>query len=164
MLADEAVGRVNSIRRRLGRVVEYLDGRGRLRAERRAGRVREDDVESPPLKVAARQESPEARQSEKVKAEVARRGTGKKARVTVGLRDRSLVKGYISSAGEDDFVVADPKTGRETKIAYGEVSRVSGRGMSKGAKIGLIVGIGAGVTALAFGLAIKDSLEDFGRQ
>jgi len=117
-----------------------------------------------PLRVHARQDASDVRQNEKVKASVAKRGTGEKARVTVELRDRRKVKGYISSAGENDFAVTDPKTGQETRLAYKEVSRVSGRGMSKGAKIGLIVGIGAGVTALAFGLAIKDSLEDFGRQ
>ena len=117
-----------------------------------------------PVKVDARQEGAEARQSEKVKESVAKRGTGQKARVTVELRDRSKVRGYISSAGEDDFVVTDQKTGQETRVAYGEVSRLSGRGMSKGAKIGLIIGIGVGVTALAFGLAIKDGLEGFGRQ
>lgn len=117
-----------------------------------------------PVKVDARRQASEARQSEKVKAGVAKRGTGEKARVTVELRDHSKVKGYISSAGSDDFVITDPKTGQESRLAYSEVRRVSGRGMSKGAKIGLIVAIGAGVTALAFGLAIKDGLEDFGRQ
>jgi hypothetical protein len=117
-----------------------------------------------PVRAHARQDAPDARQSEKVKASVAKRGTGEKARVMVELRDNRKVKGYISSAGADDFVVTDPKTGQETRLAYGQVSRVGGRGMSKGAKIGLIVGIGAGVTALAFGLAVKDSLDDFGRQ
>ncbi len=105
-----------------------------------------------------------AGQAAKVKAGVAKRGTGEKARVTVELRDRRKVRGYISSAGEDDFVVTDPKTGQETKVAYDEVGRVSGRGMSKGAKIGLIVGIGAGVAVLAFGLAVRESLDNFGRQ
>ena len=116
-----------------------------------------------PVRVEARQDASDARQSDKVKASVTKRGTGEKARVTVELRDRRKVKGYVSAAGEDDFVVTDPKTRQETKIAYDEVSRVSGHGMSKGAKIGLIVGIGAGVTALAFGLAVKDALDDFGR-
>ena len=117
-----------------------------------------------PVRVEARQEGTEAARVAKVKANVAKRGTGEKARVNVELRDRRKVRGYISSAGENDFAVTDPKTGQATTLAYDEVSRVSGRGMSKGAKIGLIVGIGAAVTALAFGLAVKDSLDDFGRQ
>jgi hypothetical protein len=117
-----------------------------------------------PVRVDARQEGAEATRAAKVKADVSKRGRGEKARVTVELRDHRKVRGYISSAGENDFAVTDPKTGQATTLAYGEVSRVSGTGMSKGAKIGLIVGIGAGVAALAFGLAVRESLDNLGRQ
>jgi hypothetical protein len=64
-----------------------------------------------PLKVVAGQETAEARNSTKLKAEVAKRGMGQKAHVTVELRNRRKVKGYVSSVGEEDFVVTDPKTG-----------------------------------------------------
>ena len=117
-----------------------------------------------PLRVEARQEGAEAARTAKVKAAVAKRGTGEKARVNVELRDGRKVRGYVSGAGENDFAVTDPKSGQATTLGYGEVSRVSGRGMSKGARFGLIVGIGAAVTALAFGLAVRESLENFGRQ
>lgn len=116
-----------------------------------------------PVRVEARQEGAEAARAAKVKADVAKRGTGEKARVTVELRDGRKVRGYVSGAGENDFAVTDPKTGQATTLGYGEVSRVSGRGMSKGAKIGLIVGIGVGVAALAFGLAVRESLDNLGQ-
>jgi hypothetical protein len=117
-----------------------------------------------PSRVEARQEGAEAARAAKVKAAVAQRGTGEKARVTVELRDGRKVRGYVSGAGDNDFAITDPKTGQATTLGYGEVTRVSGRRMSKGAKIGLIVGIGAGVAALAFLLAVRESLDNFGRQ
>ncbi len=67
---------------------------------------------------------------------------GEKVRVTVKLRGTSPVKGYISRAGGDNFVVTDKKSGVDTTIAYGEVVSVN-RQRSTAAKIAIGVGIGA---------------------
>ena len=90
----------------------------------------------------------ESRGIAKAKAQVAKRGTGEKARVTVKLRDQKEVKGFVAQAGDDDFVVADGKTGARTTIAYREVSDVKARKFPLAAKIGIGVGVGAVVLAL----------------
>lgn len=90
----------------------------------------------------------EAERAEKVRAGVARLGTGTDARVRVELRDKSKLEGYVGAAGEDHFVVADARTGAPTRVEYGQVSKVKGNNLSTGAKVGIGVGIGAGVTLL----------------
>ena len=82
---------------------------------------------------------------EQAKAEVFKRGTGEKAKVKVKLRDGSEVRGYISKANEDSFELRD-KSGKSVTIAYADVISVRKLGLSKGAKIG----IGVGVAAAAF--------------
>jgi flagellar biosynthesis/type III secretory pathway ATPase len=104
----------------------------------------------------AQQSSKIVEETAKAKAEVAKRGTGDKARVTVRLRDGGEVKGYISQADQDKFTIINEKTSQRSDIAYSEVKKVKGRGgLSKGAKIGIFAAIGAGaiVTFLAVSIA-----------
>jgi hypothetical protein len=90
---------------------------------------------------------------EKVKADVARRGLGKKARVTVKLQDGSKLKGYISQAGEDSFTLIDARTGQTRALAYRDVTQVKKQGgLSLGAKIGIGLGIAVGGLALLYGI------------
>ena len=91
--------------------------------------------------------------SDKVKAEVTKRGTGPKAKVTVKLKDRTKLKGYISNASADSFTLSDSETGQVRTLAYSDVSEVKKQGgLSLAAKIG--IGVGAGVGALALLYAI----------
>ena len=91
--------------------------------------------------------------SDKVKTEVAKRGTGPKAKVTVKLKDKTKLKGYISNASGDSFTLSDSKTGQVRTLAYSDVAEVKKQGgMSLAAKIG--IGVGAGVGALALLYAI----------
>ena len=87
-------------------------------------------------------------QTAKVKAQVAKRGVGEKARIKVELRDKKEVKGYVSQAGDDAFVVADAKTGASTTVSYRDVAEVKGKGLPLAAKIGIGVGIGVVVLAI----------------
>ncbi len=90
---------------------------------------------------------------EKVKAAVAKRGTGKKARVTVKLQDGSKLKGYISQAADDSFTLTDSKTGQTRMLTYGEVTEVKKPGgLSLGAKIAIGLGVAVGVLALLYGI------------
>jgi hypothetical protein len=81
--------------------------------------------------------------AEKARMDVQKRGVGEKSRVTVRLRDRTEVKGYISQVEADTFQVTDWKSGQVTTVAYQDVTRIRGGGISTGAKIA----IGAGVVA-----------------
>ena len=86
-------------------------------------------------------EEARARHIDKVKAGIARLGTGTQARVEVKLLDRSKLKGYISEAGGDDFVVVDAGTGVATTVAYSQVTQVKGNNLSTGARIAMTVGL-----------------------
>ena len=81
----------------------------------------------------------------KAKTEVVDRLNKKETRVKVKLRNGSEVKGRIAQSGDNSFTLTDEKTGSRSDIAYADVIRVEGRGMSKTKKVLIGVGIGAGV-------------------
>ena len=96
----------------------------------------------------------EASQSAKIKAEVQRRGSGEKSRVKVRLRNKEEVKGYISKIEDASFEVTHKDTGRATTIPYADVEKVTGSGLSKGAKIGIIVVVALGVVAAVLAVSV----------
>lgn len=108
--------------------------------------------------LATPQEKDEARRAAKAKADVAKRGVGEKAKIRVEMRDKTEVKGYISQTGDDNFVIADAKTGAKTTVAYRDVAHVKGKGLSTGAKIG----IGVGIAAVAIGIVIAAAAKSLG--
>ena len=80
---------------------------------------------------------------EQVKRDVARLGVGSKANDT-------KVKGYVYSAGDEDFVMRDSKTDSPTTIRYAEVLKVDDhRGHRNSDKAFLIVVLGAGIALAA---------------
>jgi hypothetical protein len=89
----------------------------------------------------------------KVKAEIAKLGTGPDARIEVKLRDKTKLKGYISKVGEDSFAVTDPTTSAETNVPYPSVTKATGANMSTGAKIAIGVLAGLGVLLIIFWIA-----------
>jgi hypothetical protein len=68
--------------------------------------------------VVAKSKSREVEFAAKVKAAVARLGSGNHARIEVKLHDKRKLKGYVSQAGDDGFFVVDEKTGTTTHVAY----------------------------------------------
>ena len=84
----------------------------------------------------------EAAFTDKVKATIAKLGTGPSAQVEIKLRDKSKLKGYIKEAQEDHFVLVHGKTGATTEITYPQVKSVKGNNLSTGAKVAIGVGIG----------------------
>ncbi|MCI0488861.1 MAG: hypothetical protein L0229_19895 [Blastocatellia bacterium] len=79
---------------------------------------------------------------ESVKAKISEYGVGKNTRISVKLKDKTKLKGYISEIKEDDFVLFYPKTGTTTPIAYDDVAKVN-RVSDLGTWIGVIGGIAA---------------------
>ena len=95
--------------------------------------------------------------AEKVKAAVAQRVTGPKAKVTVKLKDKTKLKGYISNASGDSFTLSDTKSGQVRTFAYTDVLQVKKQGgMSLAAKIGIGVGVGVGALGLAYLIGCHD--------
>jgi hypothetical protein len=97
------------------------------------------------LPVVAQQSNSEGTILDKVKAKVAKLGTGEKAKATLILKDGTKLKGYIGQAGSDDLVLRDRKTDSPTTIRYSDVAKVeSNKGHSTARNLGLGIGIGAG--------------------
>ncbi len=96
---------------------------------------------------------------DKIKASVLKRGVGEKSRVKVKRQDGTTLKGFISQAGEDSFVLTDSKTRQTTTLAYQDVTQVKGPGLSKGKKIAIGVGVGAAVAAVVIGVSISRAVD-----
>lgn len=90
--------------------------------------------------------------SEKIKAEVERRGAGEKSRVKVRLRDKTEVKGHISQIDATSFQVTEDKTGNVMTLAYADVEKVGGRGMSRNTKTVIIIGVGIAAAGIILGI------------
>ena len=95
---------------------------------------------------------------EHVKRSVAKLGVGSKARATITLNNGAKVKGYVYSAGDEDFVIRDRKTDAATTIRYADVKNVDDNRGHRNAKLAVIfVGIGAAVTiAAVFGAILRN--------
>ena len=99
-------------------------------------------------------------QAEKIKMKVAKMGTGEKAKAKIKLRSGEKLKGYISSAGENDFTLTDKKTGQSKTIAYSDVDEIKKPGLSQGMKIAIIVGIAVVATAAILAILVVHSLNN----
>ena len=92
---------------------------------------------------------------DKAKTQVAKLGVGSKARATIKLNDGTRVKGYVYSAGDEDFVIRDRNTDAPTTVRYADVKSVDdNRGHSVARNVLIAVGIGAAVTIAAVFAAI----------
>ena len=94
--------------------------------------------------------------AEKVKADVTRRLASKKDKVTVKLQTGAEVKGQLTQAGANTFLMADQKSGKQTEIAYSEVAKLKGKGLSKWAKIAIVTGVAIAVVAVIGVIAVKN--------
>lgn len=107
----------------------------------------------------AHQEGKQAATVETIQIKVAKLGVGEKAKATVTLKDGTKRKGYISQAGEDDFVLRDRKTDAPTTVRYTDVARVEankGHSTARNIAIGVSVGVGAVLGVLALLIANLD--------
>lgn len=90
------------------------------------------------------------KQAEKTRAEIRKLGTGTDAKIELELRDKTKVKGYVSEANDNDFVVVDPNTKTSTTVAYPQVRKAKGNNLSGGVKIALTLAVVAVVTFLSY--------------
>ena len=84
----------------------------------------------------------------KIKAGIAKLGVGEQSRVSLKLRDKTKVAGYISEIGDESFVVTSLEGGRTTTVAYPNVVQVQGNNLSTRTKIiiGVAVAVGVAIT------------------
>jgi len=102
------------------------------------------------LALAKPAEEKEARHAQKVKECILKLGVGPEAFITLTLRDKTQLKGYISKVGGDSFIVTEVKTGTETAVDYPQVRTAKGNNLSTGAKVAIGVGIGVAIALLIF--------------
>lgn len=84
----------------------------------------------------------------KVKANVARLGTGKDAQVSVKLKDGTRLKGYISEIADDYFSVTNPETGTATTVNYRNAKQIKGNNLSTGVQVALVIGLATALIAI----------------
>lgn len=111
-------------------------------------------VTSGRMALAASVREKEAALTEKVKAAIAKLGTGPSAQAEITLRDKSKLKGYIKEANEEHFILVH-QTGDATEVAYPQVKKVTGNNLSTGAKVA--IGVGIGIVILL--VALKDRID-----
>lgn len=87
----------------------------------------------------------EASLQQKVKTGIVKLGVGQSSRVSLTLKDKTKVAGYISEIGDDSFVVANPESGGRTTVAYPEVVQVKGNNLTTRTKVIIGVAIAAGI-------------------
>ena len=95
-----------------------------------------------------------------VKAGIIHLGADKRAVVRVVLHDKTKYHGRVTRIGDDDFVVADAKTGATALIEYREVKGIKGNNFSTGAKIGIGVAVAGAIAIIAAALAGDDDDDD----
>ena len=91
----------------------------------------------------------------RIKTDVARRLRDEKTNVTVRLRNGSELKGRITKAADNMFTIKE-KTGSQRDISYADVTKLNGKGLSKGAKFGILTGIVAGAVIIGAIISMKN--------
>jgi len=92
----------------------------------------------------------------KIRTDIARRLRDEKTNITVRLRNGSELKGRITQAAENVFTLKEKNTGTQRDISYADVTKVKGRGLSKGAKFGILTAIVAGAVIIGALISLKN--------
>src|ERR1051325_4115969 len=74
----------------------------------------------------------DAERAEKVRTQLSKLGTGENARVSLELRDKTKLEGYLSETNADTFTVTD-REGKSTTVPYRDVKKARGNNLSTGA-------------------------------
>lgn len=76
----------------------------------------------------------DAKFAKKVKASIAKLGTGKDAKVKIKLKDGTKLKGFVSENTDFGFVLTSEETGISKEISYPQIKQVKGQNLSTGEK------------------------------
>ena len=97
-------------------------------------------VQSPAPALA--QTAKDAQAAEKIKADVTKIGAG--ARVSVKLRGKERLTGYVSEIGDQDFVITLAKEGTKQRVAYADAAEVKIKNEKRISTAGkVLIGLGA---------------------
>ena len=103
-------------------------------------------------------EEQRAKRIEKVRNGVMKLGTGPDAFIKVKVFEKNKkFRGYVKSAGDDEFTIVEKKTGAERSFGYAEVRHVSGKNLAFGTKVLVVVGSAVAATLIIFRIVMRDS-------
>jgi len=91
----------------------------------------------------------------KIKADIVRRFREGKTNVTLSLSTGSELTGRITQAAENWFRLKEKRNGIQREISYADVTKVKGKGLSKGAKFGILTGIIAGAVIIGALISLR---------
>ena len=92
----------------------------------------------------------EARLTEKIKMGIAKLGIGQSTRVTIKLKDKTEMTGYIREISDTGFVIGSLNESYPVAVEYSNVAQVKGNNLSTGAKVAIGVGIVVGVIIVLY--------------
>lgn len=101
----------------------------------------------------AKAQSTQDTQSQKIRTQVSKIGTGPKARVEVKLRDETKLKGYISGIDKDSFALTNVNSGSVKQVSYDDVAQVKKPSHGLSTRSWIIIA-GAATAALVVGLTV----------
>jgi len=101
------------------------------------------------------QPSADSAQVAKMKAEIIKRNTGDKSNVSIKLRNGTEITGRITQTSDSMFTLKENKTKYHRDLSYADVARVKGRGLSKGAKFGILTAIVTGAVVIGALISLK---------
>lgn len=83
----------------------------------------------------------------KVKSNIIKIGTGPEAKIEVKLKDKTKLKGYVSEANEEQFVIVDA-AGQKVPVAYSQVKQAKGNNLSQGVVFAIVLGALIGLVVI----------------
>ena len=94
-------------------------------------------------------------QTARIKAEITKRASNEKSLVTIRLRNGSEVRGRITQTSENMFTLREDKARGQRDFNYSEVMKIKGRGLSRGAKFGILTAIVTGAVVIGALISLK---------
>ncbi len=91
--------------------------------------------------------------AEQVKANIARLGIGKDARIEIKLKDGTKLKGYVSEVKDTSFVLTSEDNEMSKEIPYPQVQKAKGKNSKTGLRILAVVAVIGLIALLAYGAA-----------
>ena len=95
----------------------------------------------------------DAKFAEQVKANIAQLGIGKDAKIKIQLRDGTKLKGYVSEAKDNSFILVSEDNGISKEIPYPQVQKAKGKNSKTGSRIFAVAAVIGLLVLLSYGAA-----------
>ena len=95
----------------------------------------------------------DAKFAEQVKANIAQLGRGKDAKIKIQLRDGTKLKGYVSEAKDNSFILVSEDNGISKEIPYPQVQKAKGKNSKTGSRIFAVAAVIGLLVLLSYGAA-----------